>query len=146
MQPVSFLDQLAYDLRVVLACAVKDIRITLRSPLASVVIVALPINFLILELLFALSGGLAPTAVVMQDTGTYAQQFLDSMRNAHSFRLTPDQPISADEAQRQIEAANIVAVVTIPASFDDDLKAGRQNPLPVLFNNLNTEFPKGTRP
>src|SRR5258708_6677396 len=145
MQQVGYFDQLAYDLRVVLACAFKDIRIALRSPLASLVIVALPINFLILELLFALSGGLAPTAIVMQDSGPYAQQFLDSMRNAHSFRLTPDHPISADEAQRQIEAGNIVAVVTVPASFDDDLKAGRQVTIPVTLNNLNVDFTNDIR-
>src|SRR5579859_4748731 len=112
----------AYTLRVIWACMKKDIKSALTERVFTIIGIFVPVNVLILLSLFVLSGGLAPTSVVMQDTGPYAQQFYDSMRNAHSFRLTSDQPISADDAQRQIEAGNIVAVVTIPASFDDDLK------------------------
>jgi ABC-type transport system involved in multi-copper enzyme maturation permease subunit len=134
-----------YDLRVMWACAIKDIRIALRTPFSNMVIIAVPVNFLILELLFALSGGLAPTAVVMQDKGPYAQQFLQTMRNAHSFIIESPDDMTADQAQQEIQSGNIVAIVTIPASFDDDLNAGRQVTIPVTLNNLNTDFTNDIR-
>lgn len=141
----SLMAHLGYNLRVIWACMLKDIRVTLRNPVANIIVVLLPINFLILELLFAISGGQAPTAVVMEDKGPYAQQFLEAMRNAHSFTLEPPDGATAEEAKHLIETGNIVAVVTIPASFDDDLKAGRSVTLPVVLNNLNVDFTNDIR-
>src|SRR5579859_5004708 len=135
-------EQLGYDTRVIWACAVKDIRSALRTPASNLIIILVPINFLILELLFALSGGLAPTAVVNNDPGPYAQQFVQAMQNAHSFRVLP---MMADEAQRAITAGDIVAIVTISPSFDDDLTAGRQVNIPVTLNNLNVDFTNDIR-
>ncbi|HLY27828.1 MAG TPA: ABC transporter permease [Aggregatilineales bacterium] len=135
-------EQLGYDTRVIWACAVKDIRSALRTPASNLIIILVPINFLILELLFALSGALAPTAVVNNDPGPYAQQFVQAMQNAHSFRVIQT---TAEEAQREITAGDIVAIVTIPASFDDDLTAGRQITIPVTLNNLNVDFTNDIR-
>lgn len=61
--------QLRYDLTVVWACARKEIKSGLSERTSAIVAVFLPVNFLILLSLFALSGGLAPTAVVLKDTG-----------------------------------------------------------------------------
>ena len=47
--------------------------------------IIIPINFLSLLLLFALTGGQAPTAVVLEDKGPYAQQLLSVMEHSHSF-------------------------------------------------------------
>ncbi len=46
----------------------------------------LPMNMLILLSLFVLAGSNAPTAVVMEDRGPYAQAFYQAMSQAHSFR------------------------------------------------------------
>ena len=57
---------------------------------------------------------MAPTAVVMHDTGPYAQQFYNAMSHAHSFRL---QIASASDAQNLISTGKIVAVVDHSRGF-----------------------------
>src|SRR5215469_14857571 len=131
-----------YDLRVIWACMNKDIQSALTQRIAVILGVLLPVNFLILMSLFALSGGQAPTAVVMQDRGPYAQAFFDAMAHAHSFRL---QTASAQEAQDLIQAGKIVAVVTIPADFDTRVQQNQRVSVAVQINNLNTDFTNDIR-
>ena len=130
------------NLRVVLAVFRKDLAMAMARLPFTVVGVVIPINFLFLFILFALTGSAAPTAVVMQDRGPLAQQFVSAMAHAHSFSL---RYVSAAEAQREIEGGRIVAVVTVPPSFDDDLRAGRQVAVPVEVNNLNVDFTNDIR-
>src|SRR5579864_4446907 len=107
--------RIMYHLRVIWACMNKEIKSALTERTSIIISLFLPVNFLILMSLFAVSGGLAPTAVVMEDTGPYARQFYNAMAQAHSFRL---QMASQQDAQSLIEGGKIVAVVTIPADFD----------------------------
>lgn len=136
------LHTLAYDLRVVWACAKKDIKSALTERTFTIVSAFLPINLLIMLSLFVLSGGQAPTAVVMNDTGPYAQQFYTAMSHAHSFRL---QQASASEATDLIQAGRIVAVVTIPSDFDARIRHNQPVQVDVMVNNLNTDFTNDIR-
>jgi ABC-2 type transport system permease protein len=104
----------AYTLRVIWACMKKDIRSALTERVFTIIGVFVPVNVLILLSLFVLAGSQAPTAVVMYDTGPYAQQFYTAMSHAHSFRL---RTASVGEAQNLISTGRIVAVVTIPAEL-----------------------------
>ena len=131
-----------YHLRVIWACMKKEIKSALTERTATVVSVFLPANFLILMSLFAVSGGLAPTAVVMEETGPYARQFYDAMAHAHSFRL---QMASQQEAQNLIEEGKIVAVVTIPADFDTRVQKNEPVQVDVEVNNLNLDFTNDIR-
>ena len=133
---------LEHDLRVIVAAARNDIQVALTDRLFFFVGLIIPLNFLFVFILFALSGGLAPTAIVMDDHGPLAQQFVNAMRNSHSFRI---HVTDAAQAQREIVTGDIVAVVTIPASFDSDLRGGRKVELPVLVNNLQTDFTNDIR-
>jgi ABC-2 type transport system permease protein len=101
-----------------------------------------PINFLFLMILFVIGGGYAPTAVVMNDRGPYAQQFYQAMSGAHSFRL---QQTSAQEAQALLHSGHIVAVVTIPADFDARIRQNQPVQVGVQINNLNTDFTNDIR-
>lgn len=132
----------AFDLRVVRALAMKDIRSSLVERAFTTVSFAIPINFLLFFLLFAISGGQAPTAVVLDDHGPYARQFVDSMRQARSFVV---QETSADQARRLMDAGQIVAIVTVPASFDEDVRDGRPISVPVTVNNLDTDLTNDIR-
>jgi len=76
-------------LRVIWACLKKDLKSALSEPLFTLVSIILPLNVLVLMSLLVISGGLAPTAVVMQDSGPLAQQFYTAMNQAHSFVLQP---------------------------------------------------------
>ncbi len=129
-------------IRTIWACARKDISVALTSKFAAIIAMFLPVNVLILMSLFVLGGSQAPTAVVMNDTGPYAQAFYDAMSHAHSFRL---QQTSAAEASRLITQGRIVAVVTIPADFDTRLRQNQPVQVGVQINNLNTDFTNDIR-
>jgi ABC-2 type transport system permease protein len=131
-----------YTLRVIWACMKKDIKIALTDRIFTIIGLVVPVNILILLSLFVLSGGQAPTAVVMQDSGPYAQKFYDAMSHAHSFVL---RKTSASQAQNLIEAGKIVAVVTIPADFDSSIASNRAVKVGVRINNLNTDFTNDIR-
>jgi hypothetical protein len=72
-------------IRVIWAMALKDIKSSLTERAFMITSIIIPINFLLLFLLFALTGGQAPTAVVLKDNGPYAQQLLAAMEHSHSF-------------------------------------------------------------
>ena len=132
----------AYTLRVIWACMKKDIKSALTDRVFTIVGVFVPLNFLILLSLFVLAGSQAPTAVVMHDTGPYAQQFYTAMSAAHSFRL---RTASASDAQNLISTGRIVAVVTIPADFDARIQQNQPVQVGVQINNLNTDFTNDIR-
>lgn len=136
------MSRISYNLRVIWACMKKDIKVSLTDRIFVILGVFLPVNFLILFSLFVLSGGQAPTAVVMNDTGPYAQQFYHSMASAHSFIL---QKATASEASRLIQAGRIVAVVTIPADFETRIQNKQPVKVDVDINNLNTDFTNDIR-
>ena len=136
------IQRIGYTLRVILACMRKDIKTALSERAFTIISVFLPLNVLILLSLFVIGGGHAPTAVVMQDTGPYAQQFYSAMDSAHSFAL---QKTSASQAEQLIEAGHIVAVVTIPADFDTRIRQNQPVQVGVQINNLNTDFTNDIR-
>src|SRR5260221_9240478 len=106
------------SLRVIWACLKKDLKSARSEPLYTLVSIILPLNVLVLMSLLVVSGGLAPTAVVMQDTGPLAQQLYTAMSQAHSFVL---QQATLEQAEALIEQGKIVAVATIPADLDTRL-------------------------
>lgn len=129
-------------LRVIWACLKKDLKSALSEPLFTLVSIILPLNVLVLMSLLVISGGLAPTAVVLQDSGPLAQQFYAAMSHAHSFVL---QQATAEQANALIEQGKIVAVVTIPADFDTRMHQHLPVQMRVKINNLNTDFTNDIR-
>src|SRR5215470_2335771 len=103
------------SLRVIWACLKKDLKSARSEPLYTLVSIILPLNVLVLMSLLVISGGLAPTAVVMQDSGPLAQQFYTAMKEAHSFVV---QQATAEQAEALLQHGRVVAIVTIPADFD----------------------------
>lgn len=136
------LREFVYQLRVIWACARKDFRVALTDRLFTILGLFVPANVLILMSLFVLAGGKAPTAVVMKDSGPYAQAFYQAMDQAHSFSL---RITSTAEAERLIAAGQVVAVVTIPPDFDASLQQARPVQVDVEINNLNTDFTNDIR-
>lgn len=139
---MQMLQEPGYTLRVIWACMKKDIKSALTERVFTIIGIFVPVNVLILLSLFVLSGSNAPTAIVIQDSGQYAQAFYDAMSHAHSFRL---QKASASEARDLIQAGKIVAVVTIPADFDARMRQNQAVQVDVQINNLNTDFTNDIR-
>src|SRR5258708_11427054 len=134
------MDTLGSSLRVIWACLKKDLKSARSEPLFTLVSIILPLNVLFLMSLLVVSGGLAPTAVVMQDSGPLAQQFYTAMSQAHSFVL---QQATVEQAEALIEQGKIVAVVTIPADFDMRIRQHQSAAGGGAINNLNTAFTTG---
>ncbi|MGB8346894.1 MAG: ABC transporter permease [Ktedonobacteraceae bacterium] len=130
------------SLRVIRACLKKDLKSAFSEPLFTLVSIILPLNVLLLMSLLVISGGLAPTAVVMQDSGPLAQQFYAAMSQSHSFVL---QQATTDQAAALIEQGRVVAVVTIPADFDARIRQHQPVSVGVKINNLNTDFTNDIR-
>ena len=124
-------------LRVIWGCAWKDIRSALTERSTLIQSVTLPVNYLIMMSLFVLAGSHAPTAVVMNDHGRYARQFVSAMRQAGSFRL---EVTSASAARQQLHAGNLVAIVTIPAGFERAVARHERMAIPVEVNNLDEDL------
>jgi ABC-2 type transport system permease protein len=129
-------------LRVIWACLKKDLKSAITEPLFTLVSIILPVNVLFLMSLLVVSGGLAPTAVVLQDSGPLAQQFYTAMSQAHSFVL---QRTSAAQAAALMQEGRIVAIVTIPADFDARIRHNQRVSVGVQINNLNTDFTNDIR-
>ena len=127
---------------IILSMALKDIRSSLTERAFLVTSIIIPINFLLLFLLFALTGGEAPTAVVLEDHGPYAMQFVSAMEHSHSFIIQQTSPSEAHNLMRQ---GRIVSIVTIPANFDSFLQKGFEVQLPVVVNNLDVDFTNDIR-
>lgn len=130
------------SLLVIRVMAIKDIRSSLTERAFMITSVIIPINFLLLFLLFALTGGQAPTAIVLEDKGPYAQQFLSAMEHSHSFII---QQTTSVDAQNLMKKGQVVAIVTLPDNFDSLLRQGNQVQLRVVLNNLNVDFTNDIR-
>lgn len=139
---VNILRRLDILLRIIWATAKKDILIALTERVFTIVGVFLPVNVLILMSLFALGGSQAPTLVVMEDSGPYAQQLYAAMGHAHSFRLERADQASAASL---LKAGAVVAVVTIPREFDSRVRSRLPVQVEVEINNLNTDFTNDIR-
>ena len=108
-------------LRVILSMTQKDIRSSFTERAFMITGIIIPINFLLLFLLFALTGGEAPTAVVLEDHGPYAIQFVSTMQHSHSFII---QQTTSSEAQNLMRQGRIVSIITIPPNFDSSVRNG----------------------
>lgn len=139
---INHLDLDNRTLRVILSMAQKDIQSSLTERAFMVTSIIIPINFLLLFLLFAITGGEAPTAVVLEDHGHYAMQFVSAMEHSHSFMIQQTTP---SEAQNLMRQGRIVSIITVPANFDASLQKGSEVQLPIIVNNLDVDFTNDIR-
>ncbi len=119
------------------ACTCKDSKSALSERATLLQTISLPVNYLIMLSLFVLSASNAPTAVVLQDQGPYAQAFVRAMSEAHAFRLFM---MPAPEADAQLYQGTLVAVVTIPPTFDKALSHHQPIQIAVQINNVNEDL------
>ena len=124
-------------LQVARTCAVRDVRSALTERSTLIQTISLPVNYMIMMILFVLAGSHAPAAVVMHDDGPYAQQLVTALRQAHAYRLIVE---SEAQAQDQWRQGTLVALFTIPANFDTAVAHGQAVQIPLAVNNLNEDL------
>jgi ABC-2 type transport system permease protein len=96
------------------------------------------VTFIFLVSLFALTGSRAPTALVTQDQGPYAQEFIAQLASTyHSFDL---RSMDASSALATLHRGNLVAIITIPKDFSYAIAHGQAVTLQVAIDNVNTDM------
>lgn len=96
------------------------------------------VNFLALVSLFGLTGSMAPTALIDEDGGVYAQAFVRALRGAHrSFRL---RPMTEMDAAAGLKDGRLVAAITIPADFTQRIQQGEVVPIDVRVDNVDVDL------
>ncbi len=96
------------------------------------------ITFLFLASLFGLTGSMAPTAIVSNDTGIYAESFIQQLDSTHhSFAL---KKMTMDNALSSLKTGKIVAIITIPSDFSSSIAEGKPVNLNVQVDNVNVDM------
>ena len=109
-----------------------------RSPLLLALTFVQAVTFLVLVSLFGLTGSNVPTAVVDQDGGPQAQQWIADMKAAHHTYSV--RSMAQQEAERALAHGDVAAVITIPKGFSDDIRNHRMTRLPVKVDNVNADL------
>lgn len=123
------------SIRIVWAIARQQLALALAQPFSSAIVIAVPINFLLLFVLFALSGGFAPISVWQELPSPQGQAMVEALRNSSTFQVHVV-PSPAD-ARHSLANQDVVATIGIPAGFDEN--RGKTT-LQVTINNLNEDF------
>ncbi len=109
-----------------------------RSRLLIALTVIQAVTFLFLVSLFALTGSFAPTALVVEDHGRYAQDFIARLAAAHhSLDL---RPMDQQAALAALHQGSLVAIITIPDGFSDAIAHGKDTSIQVIVDNVNIDM------
>jgi ABC-2 type transport system permease protein len=110
----------------------------IRSPLFVGLTLLQAVTFLFLVSLFGLTGSMAPTAIINNDNGVYSKIFIKNLQEArHSFRL---EVMSSSQAQKLISQGRIVAIITIPRGFSQEILNGETSPINLQVDNVDTDM------
>lgn len=126
-----------------LAILKNDLRLNLVRPFATLISLVVPINFLILFVLFAIGGARVPVGVVAAGSGHYGTGMVQSLGSALTFRMQGVPSVQAGMAL--IQAHHSVATIQVPPDFSARISHGQPAHLAVILNNLNHDFADDVR-
>lgn len=122
---------------------VLQLRAFARAPVTTLLVLALPLNLLLLLTLFALTGYRAPTGLVVGEDTPLARAYVAALHDTYdSFDL---RPMSLPEATRLLRDGRLVAIVEIPPGFDAGVRAGRTTPVNLTVDNVNLDLTDDVR-
>ncbi len=121
----------------------NELLLNLVRPLSSVLTILVPINFLILFVLFAIGGAKVPVGLVAGQTGAYGSQLTSAIEHSITYRAqTINSPVSGTAL---IQAHHTVATIQIPHSFTSQLSTNNHASVHLTINNLNSDFANDIR-
>lgn len=129
-------------LRTVWAVISKDLRVWLRQPANAAASFVPALAFVLIQVLGQAAVGRSPVALVVQDQGRSGSQVAQSIINADVFRL---QRVDAGQAEVLLKQVEVVAIITIPAGFSQQVAAHQPASIDVTVNNLNLDFTNDIR-
>lgn len=127
------------------ACAItkNDLRLNLVRPFATIITLVVPINFLILFVLFAIGGAKVPVSVVSNNSTPYGHAMEQALGSALTFRIQNVPSVAAGQAL--IKAHHTVATIVVPPNFSNKVASRQTAKLAVTLNNLNHDFADDVR-
>lgn len=140
MRPIV---ELRTGVRAAFHIMLNDVRLNLVSPFATILSLIVPINFLILFVLFAIGGAEVPVSVVVAGNGQYDASFLQALHNALTFHIHPASSLSS--GQKLIQMHRTVATIQIPNGFSSAVAQGQRAHVTLALNNLNQDFADDVR-
>ncbi len=97
----------------------------------------IPLNYLFLFLITVINGNSDPTALVVADHGPYARAFVRALESTDSFRL---KTLDARAARKLYRGGRVVALITIPPTFDRLVARGAPAPVSLQIDNVENDF------
>lgn len=134
----------AKSLRAILAIVRKDIGVWLRQPAAITATILPAIAFIIILYFGAQAVGRNPVALVVQDNGPHAQEFVNILNNSDAFKVSLVTS-KQEEAEQALKLIQVAAVITIPSNFDIAFNTHKSGPVIIHINNLNLDFTNDLR-
>jgi len=131
-----------YFWRTVWSNTSKDLRIWLRQWYNIVAALVMPLTYVLVVWLGAAAVGASPVALVVEDQGSNAQQVAQAIQEANVFRISL---VTASTAQQMYDNLEVVAIVTIPTEFSQEILDGTRAPIIVQANNLNLDLTNDLR-
>jgi ABC-2 type transport system permease protein len=128
----------------ILAIVRKDIGVWLRQPTAITATILPAIAFMIILYFGAQAVGRNPIALVVQDNGPHAQEFVNILSNSDAFMVSLVTS-KQEEAEQALKLIQVAAVITIPSNFDIAFNAHQSDPVTIHINNLNLDFTNDLR-
>ena len=96
------------------------------------------VSFLAMVSLFGLTGSFAPVALIDEDGGMLAQEFVQSLYRAHhSFAL---KFMSKQAAVAALGSGRLVGIITLPSGFSNAIANGQTVPIDVRIDNVNVDL------
>ncbi|HEV7130032.1 MAG TPA: ABC transporter permease [Ktedonobacterales bacterium] len=129
-------------LRAIWAVVKKDLGVWLRQPANIAATILPPLAFLLIQALGVGAVGRSPVALVVQDNGQHGAQIARSIEQANVFRLSV---VDATRALTLLRQLDVVAIITVPAAFSQEVDARQPAPIDVTVNNLNLDFTSDIR-
>lgn len=114
----------------------KDLRVWLRQPLLILGTVMLPLSYFLVVFIGAQAVSHQPVAVVNLDQGQIGKHLIQAMIDAKEFRIHLVTEHQADFLYKDIQ---VVAIITIPASFTHLVQVHERAPIQVRVNNYNLD-------
>jgi ABC-2 type transport system permease protein len=125
------------ELGAVAAIARHWVVVSARDRKFAITATLIPLNYLILFLITVINGNQAPTVLVSADRGPYAQAFVRALRSTDTFDL---RPMGATAARSAFRAGRVVAMITIPATFDRDVRRSHAGHVSLQVDNVESDF------
>lgn len=121
-------------IRVTAAIAAQQLRLAIAQPSSSLAVLIVPLNFLVLFMLFALSGGRAPVTVYSPGHTANDTAMIAALRDNPTFiaNSTPSPAV----AMQAITDSNAVAAITIPPR----VSPRSASVIGASIDNLNADF------